>query len=113
MKFEKGKYYVGDLCYIFNDDSWQKICDLLDNEHFEFKGFKMWNHDTAYGDGCYYDADNREYAVDAGLIGIAPIEVIEKNYSGDGGQIIEFKTNFEPYYTNGVFCIGDIMIYTK
>jgi len=33
---------------------------------------------TAYGDGSYSDEQGNEYSVDAGLIGITPLEVVEK-----------------------------------
>jgi len=119
--FPPGKYYVGDLCYAIADEYWDKFCeltitgyDVLDGE-FPWQGKKLYSHHTAYGDGCYFDEQGREYAVDAGLIGVLPADLITKTEYGDFeglAHIIEFKRPFEPYYEKGKFYIGDIVIDT-
>lgn len=119
MKFQPGKYYVGDLCYVLSE-RWDEFCSLtisgrrvLDGT-FAFKdGTTFWTHGTMYGDGSYYDEQRREYGVDAGLIGVVALKDIDENPNCiDGGQIIEFKHAFEPYYQNGTFYIGNITIKT-
>lgn len=120
MQFEPGKYYVGDLCYVL-DDRWDEFCSLTikDNDCLDgtFKledGTIFWTHGTAYGDGTYRDREGRKYAVDAGLIGVVPLKEIDDEPSYlEGGQVIEFKRKFEPYYQNGVFYIGDVIIDTS
>lgn len=119
MKFEPGKYYVGDLCYVLGD-RWDEFCQLTIkgnqclNGVFQLKdGTTFWHHGTAYGDGAYFDRERREYSVDAGLIGVVRADQIDEgSEEGFGGQIIEFKTSFTPYYENGYFFIGDIVIDT-
>ncbi len=124
MKFPAGRYYVGDLCYAIND--WDKFCaltihghDVLDGQ-FPWRGKMLWTHGTAYGDGCFRDQLGHEYCVDAGLIGVLPAEFIDRSEHIDKsiedlnelGQIVEFKQSFDPYYVDGKFHIGHLVIDT-
>lgn len=106
---------MGDPCYVVKKHSdWMKLLkatDYFKNEEQTFKGQQIFADGTAYGDGTYLDQKGRQYFVDAGLIGIMPIEVIESD--GDGGQIIEFKDAFYVSAKNGIFHFGDITINTK
>lgn len=69
MKFKAGKYYVGDLCYVVKEYSdWMKLLEdtnYFQNENQSYKGYPIFAESTAYGDGVYYDQDDREYSVDA------------------------------------------------
>jgi hypothetical protein len=119
-----GKYYVGDLCYVIAE--WNDFCDAtlipgcdIRQGYMPWKGQQLWSHTTAYGDGTYYDESGREYGVDAGLIGVLPVELITKtdylDENGnvpDLGQIIEFDKPFECEYVGGMFVIGDVSIDT-
>lgn len=70
--------YVGDLCYCLNDAVYQEAIELADYEG-KFDSTVSGMHvegafvSTQYGDGSYIGSDSREYAVDAGIIGIANI----------------------------------------
>jgi hypothetical protein len=113
-KFKAGKYYVGDLCYVVSDDNWMPLLertDYLSIGEFEYKGMRTYADSTAYGDGTYYDNYGREYGVDAGLIGIMPIEAIDNE--SNGGNIIEFENDFEVWSEEGLFRFGNITIDTK
>ena len=75
-----GKYIIGDPCYLF-DDNWDDI--LGDNDFFEcdlcnqkINGLDVAIMPTEHGDGCYYDSNDFQYCVDAGLIGIMPYELL-------------------------------------
>lgn len=122
-KLKKGKYYVGDPCYIFGK-SWDKV--LNDTAYFDNGEIvKVFGKDciaggTAYGDGTYTDNFGREYNVDAGLIGVLPVSLIsiDKEYTlkqiekHKGMHIIEFKEDFEVSISGGVFEFGAITIDT-
>lgn len=73
-------FYVGDICYVLDDDFYDKEWgshDYADGEYeTEFGKFAVGS--TAYGDGEYADIDGHEYSVDAGVIGIVPWEILEK-----------------------------------
>jgi hypothetical protein len=66
---KKGRYYIGDPCYIF-PDSWEDV--LMETNSFEGNEWEI-NRETvvgeltAYGDICYYDNEGRAYGVDSGL----------------------------------------------
>ena len=70
--------YVGDLCYCLNDSVYQEAIRLADYEG-KFDSTISGMHvegafvSTQYGDGEYIGSDSREYAVDAGIIGIVNI----------------------------------------
>ena len=114
MKFKAGKYYIGDLCYVVSDDNWDKLLDetnYLEDKNISYKEFPIWCNSTSYGDGTYTDREGREYSVDAGIIGVMPVEAMDQ--TSDGGNIIEFKNDFETDYCDGIFFIGDITINTR
>ena len=88
---DKG-FYIGDICYALADDVYNGIWGHVhgfDDGCFEVpkKGHSFGVGSTAYGDGCYEDEDGNKYGVDAGVIGIVPLELCEKGTSG--GTVIE------------------------
>ena len=105
-----GTYFVGDLCYIMHPQ-WREVCDLMfacdDNRvlHGEFNlanGVRFAVQSTAYGDGTYYDAEGREYPVDAGLIGCIRVEdVYDPEWYLAGVNQIEFEYPFTVEYELG------------
>lgn len=117
-----GKYYVGDLCYVFNDEDWNQICKIIIDGHSCLEGefnlpdgrrFAIFN--TAYGDGEYEDQNGHSYSVDAGSIGCT----LDDNISADKyedltqlGNIVEFEEDFNVYEKNGVIYIGHLEIDT-
>ena len=70
--------YVGDLCYCLNYDVYQEAIELANYEG-KFDSTASGMHvegafvSTQYGDGNYIGSDGKEYAVDAGIIGIVDI----------------------------------------
>lgn len=117
-----GTYYVGDLCYVMHE-VWNEFCDItipenvcLDGEFTLKDGRKFATYGTEYGDGVYYDNSGREYGVDAGLIGcilLSDIDlgVIENDIKG--GNVIEFKEDFETYEDCGSIVFGDVYVETN
>lgn len=122
-KLKKGKYYVGDPCYIFKEN-WIKV--LHDTHYFDDGEIvKVFNEDciaggTAFSDGMYLDNYNREYYVDAGLLGVLPVSLllidnlytVEEIEKAEGMHIIEFKNDFEVSIDNGIFKFDTIIIDT-
>lgn len=56
VKFGKGTYYLGDICYVMKDDIYDKIWGnkySFDNGGFEVEKTKFAVHGTQWGDGCY------------------------------------------------------------
>ena len=119
-----GLYYVGDPCYAF-DESWHKILEdtkyLEDGEHKIF-GKTIFAGHTAYGDGEYKDNFGRKYAVDAGLLAIMPVSLINIDKKVSRKEIEKSKVmhivimdkDFDcEMVGDGVFRFGDIKIDTK
>lgn len=119
---KKGKYYIGDPCYIF-DASWDDILNqtnYFSDGECTIKGKICVGGGTSYGDGCYYDNEGRKYYVDAGLIAILPISLlkidneitISEIEKSEGMHIIDFKEDFTAECENGKFRFGNIKINT-
>ena len=119
MHLKAGDYYIGDLCYVLSDEDYDALVKLIISSNKEarwegyFKGYRVFVAPTCYGDGVYADNDGDEYFVDSGTIGIVPEELIDSNNRADLGQIIEFRTDFEVSYDDGIFIFGDVVIDSK
>jgi len=128
VKVPAGTYYIGDLCYVINDDVWDEVCNAMfpDGIHpkdglIEVRGHQMISFSTMWGDGMYY-GHGYEFPVDAGLIGLISMDSLDENALGgkrdneaeiaDFGAIVEFKEDFECYSDNGYLVFGHIGIDT-
>jgi hypothetical protein len=107
MSMPAGTYYVGDLCYVLNDE-WSDFCDrtivdgrCLNGEIVLSNGVRVASYQTAYGDGLYNDIDGNKYAVDAGLIGCVKVEDCDISNIRDLGHIVVFDTFFRTGVTKG------------
>lgn len=104
---------MGDPCYAIPNDEWSEWCDLTDiykpdadgGHGFKFHEEDVWYSNTRWGDGSYYDQDDRGYDVDSGTIGVVPVclivpepgaEAVEPGgMKVDGGHIMDFDEDFE------------------
>ena len=118
MILPKGKYYIGDPCYIF-DESWSSILEQTDffrNDNPIFGISNFFVHSTYWGDGTFNDTKGNNFAVDSGLIGILPYELLSIDKVLDEKDtyflIKEFDSSFAVSYDEGVFIFGDIYIDT-
>lgn len=124
---ESGSYYVGDLCYVFNDKDWCEICKLTftdklaipKNGELELSsGVKIAIYSTKHGDGVY-----NGFCVDSGSIGCVLADSIEMGFltrSQGLGKVINFDKPFETNswetssdLDDGVIKIGHILIETN
>jgi hypothetical protein len=101
-----GKYYVGDICYALDDKVYDRVFGGEDYESGCYTcedGFFMVAN-TAYGDGSYKGTNGKEYAVDAGVIGIVSEKLIDHD-SGSlcGGHIHTFKYPIHVSFKGGIF----------
>lgn len=113
---EPGTYYIGDLCYVFNHEKWDKICDCLFSQKegtilFELDGMKFYNMSTAYGDGTYMDNKGRSYPVDSATIGCVNVSHIDedkkpKDEKDPCGHLITFTEPFECSVEDGCMSFG-------
>ena len=101
---QAGKYYVGDLCYVMDNDEWDQVCSIIiqgnkvfDGEFELNDGRKFAIYGTSWGDGVYHDYYGHSYSVDSGSIGCIKVEDIKaEKYDNllDFGAIVEFETDF-------------------
>ncbi len=111
-----GTYYLGDPCYCFNDHTlWHSL--LHSNDYFRdcskpFKGYNIFGFSTAYGDGTYRGSNGFSYSVDAGLIGLVPLEAAQASFQPDLQTIITFKEPTMIYSSGTVLVFGDVTIDT-
>lgn len=90
IKSNKG-FYVGDVCYALADAIYHGVWGkwgYCDGKYSTPDGFAFVVAGTAYGDGEYVDQAGRLYGVDAGVIGLVPLELVKPEYDF-GGQIFE------------------------
>lgn len=119
--FKKGRYYIGDPCYLF-DKKWSDVSSQLsDGDAIKLYGKVVCSGSTSYGDGRYTDNTGRKYGVDSGLIGILPISLIKIENRTSIKEInkspimhiVTFKEDFQVECYDGVFTFGDIVINTR
>lgn len=108
-----GKYYLGDPCYTVPNNLWHQLLDAANffepkveapEESFQgtIKGYTVYAFGTAYGDGAYTGTDGFTYPVDAGLIGLVPVEFGEPEAVGRKlVTVIEFTNHTRVNYRNG------------
>jgi hypothetical protein len=80
----QGSYVIGDPCYAVPDKDWDGL--LQSCNYFEspigyvkdgMQKFPVLGFGTKWGDGSYRGTDGRVYDVDAGLIGLVPVELVK------------------------------------
>lgn len=100
-----GRYYIGDLCYALSDDVYDTIFGGTgyDTGIYTDKrsGSVFAMSHTAYGDGLYPSSDGKQFAVDAGIIGICSESLIAK--SCNGGHIYTFDKPLSCKFKDGCF----------
>lgn len=89
-----GEYILGDPCYAVPDGEWMELlesCDYFntpvgtlrrstkEGTFNVMETFKILAFSTRWGDGTYQGTDGGMYPVDAGLIGLVPVEVVGKD----------------------------------
>lgn len=103
IKSSKG-FYIGDICYVLNKDLYYGVwgaADYKDGKYADPKtGAEFAVAGTAYGDGLYLDNHGNCYLVDAGVIGLVPLELVEEeDYNTDLGHFEEIpgEATFEAH----------------
>lgn len=98
-----GKYYIGDLCYVLNNQDWDEVCSLtikdrniIDGEFTMKDGRRFAMYSTKFGDGEYSDQYGMAYCVDSGSIGcILASDITQADCEPkDLGLLMTFETDF-------------------
>lgn len=87
-------FYLGDICYVLGNDLYYGV--WREKYHYSrgvFEdpetGLKVAVASTEYGDGRYQGSDGTKFPVDAGVIGLVPLELVEKESGLEDGRVIE------------------------
>jgi len=99
-----GEYALCDPCYAVADDDWMTLlesCDYFNEPVGTIKGFKVYAFDTMYGDGSYYGTDGFTYGVDAGLIGLTPVEYMGEK---ERHEVFDGKLGTLVVFLNDTYC---------
>jgi hypothetical protein len=114
-----GEYWLGDPCYSFDSqETWMELlnsCDFFRDPIGTVvvggKTFQVLGFGTAHGDGVYRDQEGHEYGVDAGLIGLVPVEV-NPDAARDLCRNVVFTRPTECSSVNGYMEFGRYIINT-
>lgn len=116
-----GDYWLGDPCYVFSDEDWQKLCSLMfekgtadfDDSNsirlVEVDGVACFLFGTAHGDGCYALKDGRkkiaDLGVDAGMLSMIPMSLVNREDWREDckwlGTVLTFDGKPEPIGVEG------------
>ncbi len=120
--------YVGDLCYVFSDENWKLVCNVLNpiiegNPHWEGGRLSFTNTDgkkveifiglTAYGDGRYFPDDgNNPLLVDSGTLGCVSLDDCDEKDTSRFGLTLEGSVEDSFIEKKGVFNFGGVRVDT-
>lgn len=122
-----GTYRLGDPCYSIGQDDWLRWLDAADYTKATHLFASLHSRPvlglgTKYGDGEYLDAYGKHYGVDAGLIGLVPVDLpglqVESRSDEELARAgVYHQVTFETEVTcwadeNGTLHFGDIAIFT-
>jgi len=101
-------FYLGDICYVLGEDVYDGVWGKEGYEDGYYEdpksGFGFAVAGTAYGDGSYFDGEGHEYCVDAGVIGLVPLELVEKEDGLELGRVFIGGGYADFEADNGLFC---------
>ena len=136
LMLKAGEYYIGDPCYLFQEEDaaqWTAFLDAWKSENdgsyedmpdvlMSFEGFECFVQFTAYGDGIFMlessEFDLGKLYVDAGIIGCLPAELVERQKKEHGGKTWcllrhTFEEDFEVGQDEGEYRFGDLRVNTS
>lgn len=102
-----GEYLLGDPCYVFNGDDWSTLldsCDVFDSPVGTIREINVLAFPTTYGDGTYLGSDKVLYDVDSGLIGLVPVELVDKKYN----HLYGMPPNKKVVFNKPTACTNDV-----
>jgi hypothetical protein len=114
IKTNTKRVWIGDPCYVIQDELWDDVCfQVFKGGHkevgfvitvkYEGQELTFIMCGTEYGDGVYNSQSGFEYGVDCGSLGIIPEELIHKDYNLDDslGQSFEIESENISLETDG------------
>ena len=116
---QPGTYFLGDPCYAVPSKKWSDLlgsCNFFANPVGTIDGFQVLAFGTQWGDGTYSDGQGGSYPVDAGLIGLTPINLASTRPDywalSNMGRIVTFTDATQCRSENGKLQFGGFCINT-
>lgn len=122
QKIPAGTYYVGDPCYIIPDEMWSDyIVEMFDEKGgslgpifcIQYKQYRTFVFDTAYGDGQYPISVNgvemASFGVDAGCYSLIPAQLVQVfggNMSSGCKVTFNSEAHIESYEKGDAFIVS-------
>lgn len=112
-----GTYWVGDPCYHVPNEDWMRWLEAADytNQRDLFAtlhGKPVLGFGTKYGDGTYRGSNGVTYGVDAGLIGLVPVDLPGVKDDDRLGSQVTFTEPTLCENEDGLMTFGDLVIDT-
>jgi len=121
IKTDTKRVWIGDPCYVIQDELWGDVCDQVfkgNNEvghiitvNYNGKDLSFIQCGTLYGDGCYPSSSGFEYGVDAGCLAIVSEELVDRDSVLDNklGKYFDIESGSISLQTdgNGTFVFRD------
>ena len=106
----KGKYFIGDPCYIINDNDWFTFLDIQKEAGvpiFKWRGEKCFAMGTWGGDGTFPTYINGKRAkedlfADAGMMSCIPFKNMENNPAKILKKMLEKFSDLDPWKVLGL-----------
>ena len=125
-----GIYWLGDPCYAVPKEQWAAFVDQWYNDSGDFAevatvdDVTILAFQTSYGDGIYTDIDGDDFSVDAGIIGLTPLELWDDTCSAHSfdeedavenalGHWVEVREPWICHNDDGVHYFGPYKIDTE
>jgi hypothetical protein len=101
-----GRYYVGDPCYVIHED-WSDFTDIsYESGLAEWKGLELLIINTG-GDGGWTHGEET-YGVDAGMLAVVPVELLDQDPTGKGAIIELTDDNKVGYVEQGGYRLFEV-----
>jgi len=117
---KKGKYYIGDPCYLLREEQHEGFDWVNDfcrhfncDDEVNVLGKVVSVMSTYYGDGEYGSNVDFQFPVDVGCIAAVPKSLWKGKEPPFGCLLVDFKEDFDWYSSNGTLRFGHIEIYTN
>lgn len=117
--FPPGKYYVGDCCYVLDDDIYHDVWGKhynYQNGTFECNGKRVAVGSTGLGDGTFRGSDGIDYCIDSGTLAMVPFSLCTKCSEDEAkelGAVYTFDSEIQFHSHRGIFEVASNGFYVR
>ncbi len=117
--FPPGKYYIGDCCYVLDDDVYHDVWGKqynYQNGTFECNGKRVAVGSTGLGDGTFRGSDHIDYCIDSGTLSMVPFELCTKCSEDEAkelGAVYTFDSEIQFHSYRGIFEVASNGFYVR